>query len=30
MTFWICLILFIVVALVFAIVNAGNNRDDLP
>ena len=27
---WICIILAVIVAVVFAIVNAGNNRDDLP
>jgi len=27
---WICIILAVIVAVVFAIVNAGNDRDDLP
>lgn len=30
MTFWICLILAIVVAVVFSIVAMSDNRDDLP
>lgn len=30
LAFWICIILCIVVAVVFALFNADNNWDDLP
>lgn len=30
MMFWICIILAVIVAVVFAITYAGDNRDDLP